>query len=143
MADTLQRQRKRPAWKRQRLASILEASEKRCAIRTSQQSYIYFIECAGFVKIGTSTRPQKRFVGIRVSNPFDCKLMGVLRGNADGEQKIHKFIESHHHRGEWYRLTDDLRGLIAYLLGPDDMPSPPGWPSEKDSWDSRLWPVPE
>lgn len=96
--------------------------------RPKSDSHIYFIECAGFVKIGISTRPQKRLVGIRVSNPFDCQMIGLMKGDAFGEQQIHDFIRSHHHRGEWYRLTDELRGLIDYLLGPDDAPSPAGWP---------------
>jgi len=89
-----------------------------------QKHYVYFIECAGFVKVGVSSRPQKRFVGIQVSNPFDCTLIGTIETHADGERMIHDFIEKHHHRGEWYRLTDDLRALIAYLLAPDTAPKP-------------------
>lgn len=107
------------------------------------QSFIYFIECAGFVKIGISTRPQKRFVGIRVSNPLDCILIGIMKGGIEEERRIHEFVKSHHHRGEWYRLTDDLRYLITYLLGPDDASEPKGWPSEAtNSRDGRMWPVP-
>jgi len=89
--------------------------------RARTMGYIYFVECAGFVKIGHSMRPKRRVLAMQVSNPLQCRLLGYMRGGTDAEGKIHRNMKrrSLHHRGEWFHLTEDLRAAIEEVLEED------------------------
>jgi len=89
--------------------------------RAKTMGFIYFVECAGFVKIGHSMKPRRRVLAMQVSNPLQCRLLGYMKGGTNAEGKIHRRMKGHnlHHRGEWFHLTDELRTAITEILEED------------------------
>ena len=70
-------------------------------------TYIYAIECEGFVKIGIAKDVHKRLSVAQVSSPFELKLLTKwLTNNAiEDEQALHDRLEQYHVRGEWFTLN--------------------------------------
>ncbi len=64
------------------------------------------------VKIGTATDVGRRMASLQTASPVPLKLLGVMKGGAPLEQQIHEQFRDLRVRGEWYRLTDELRDLI-------------------------------
>lgn len=90
---------------------IAKATKRRTA------GFVYFVECEGFVKIGYSETPRWRPHDFATGNPFECRLIGLVEGGSDCEKDLHRRFKKHHHRGEWFWLTQDVRAEIDELCG--------------------------
>ncbi len=76
---------------------------------------VYFIathDCR-YVKIGTTTRIVSRLSQIQTAHPEDLTLLGITLGSRSTEKEWHDRWSHLHVRGEWYRLTTELRDAIA------------------------------
>lgn len=82
-------------------------------VNRNTEGFVYFIECAGYVKVGHSLAPRRRLHAYRTDNPFDCKFIGILSGGLELEATLHKSFRRLRHKGEWYRLTKKARQRIA------------------------------
>lgn len=80
-------------------------------------SWIYFVGCEGFVKIGTTNNVKARLSALRTGSPFPVGLLGLIPGGAADEAGIHALFKAGRVRGEWFRLTEDE--LIGTLLACD------------------------
>lgn len=83
---------------------------------------IYFIACpaAGAVKIGTTAkRPYERLNHAQVNCPLELELMAAIEGGYGMEAKLHLRFAKLRTRGEWFRLSDELRDFIATLPCPE------------------------
>jgi hypothetical protein len=80
-------------------------------------SQVYFMESAGYVKIGRSRNVPKRLSEMQVANPGMISLMGLLPGGQEMETAIHAALDAvgHKRRGEWFLLTDALRHTIGEI----------------------------
>jgi len=76
---------------------------------------VYFIATHDdrYVKIGTTTRIVSRLSQIQTSHPEDVRLLGITQGSRNREKVWHDRWSHLHTRGEWYRLTPELRDAIA------------------------------
>lgn len=92
---------------------------------------VYFIYCDGYVKIGRSKDPDKRFAdlcregdttirpdGINMAN---AKLLGSVVGNVYLEGGIHGRLYEKRVAGEWFHYDSDVASLIDVLIGSGDM----------------------
>jgi hypothetical protein len=89
--------------------AVLDLSTKeqhRCA------SWVYFIGCGDFVKIGMSTHAPSRIEDMRTGNPYDMTIIHTIPGGRLVERKLQKRFSAHHHRHEWFHLSDDIRDWI-------------------------------
>ena len=69
-------------------------------------SFVYFIRCNEFVKIGFSTNNLiKRFEAIQCGNPYKLELEFIMPGGKIEEGELHKKFKHIKKRGEWYILT--------------------------------------
>lgn len=84
---------------------------------------VYFIATHDHqhVKIGTTTRIISRLSQIQTSHPQDVTLLGITLGSRNTEQEWHDRWRPLHVRGEWYRLTTELRDAIANLEPVSDL----------------------
>lgn len=90
---------------------------------------VYFVECKGFIKIGSTTLPtRERLSSLQTGNPFVIKGLGTIecdcprktkspRGKCDTESNIQGLFQSQkvkrlHPKAEWYHATDRLRAYI-------------------------------
>jgi hypothetical protein len=48
--------------------------------RVLGKSYVYFLQCGGFVKIGVSARPTSRLLALSASGPHEVRLLLMLEG---------------------------------------------------------------
>lgn len=80
-------------------------------------SYVYFIRCGEFVKIGFSSTPNSRRSSIATSSPFAVEIIGLMRGDTQTEKNLHKRFKHLREKLEWFRLTDEVRMEIKRLCG--------------------------
>jgi hypothetical protein len=78
---------------------------------------VYFVRCENFIKIGVSTSPRYRAHSFRTGNPFDCRLIGLVKGGRLFEKELHKRFASRRHRDEWFHHSDELEAEIAVICG--------------------------
>lgn len=77
---------------------------------------IYFIECAGRLKIGFTNHIHKRLVNLQNAAPRPLKLLGCIKGDKHDERRFHDHLREHHSHGEWFKLNDDVRAFIRDAL---------------------------
>jgi len=92
-------------------------------------TYVYFIECDGYVKIGRSKRPDSRFKSlINKSDPTlkpasidmaNAKLLGYIPGSEDMESVYHWLLRAHRAEGEWFKFNSHVAKIIDYSLNPE------------------------
>ena len=93
-----------------------------------QDSYVYFIECDGYVKIGKSVNPSSRFKTITAGsgggtifpngiNLKRAKLIGYVPGTEKLEKHFHFLLRKHRVDGEWFRLDSKVAKFIERTLG--------------------------
>jgi len=68
---------------------------------------LYLIGCADFFKVGISVDPYKRLASLQTGNPHHCRLLAIWEPHyAPGlEKKIHRLLECHRVRGEWFSFS--------------------------------------
>jgi len=90
------------------------------------ESYVYFIECEGFVKIGKAVNVQARLKQLKspadgTLKPFHidmkkAKLLGSITGGLGTEAMFHRELESHRVEGEWFKLNTKVAQTIELAL---------------------------
>ncbi len=78
-------------------------------------SYIYVMECAGFVKIGLTQNPNSRLAICQTFSPFPVRLIGFLEGTRQQEAALHAKLSAHRVRGEWFRMEGAVADYIEYV----------------------------
>ena len=73
---------------------------------------VYFLRCGDFVKVGYASDAPSRVRHIRVSNPYPVDLIAWARGGRDEEARIHAIIKNHRHKGEWFRVAEQLMVIV-------------------------------
>ena len=120
---------------------MTDADPPRLRRRAPVEKYVYFIRCEQFVKIGFSSNPRYRAHSFSTSNPFECCLIGLVRGGRDLERQLHELFSAFKHRDEWFRLTPDIEAQIRELCGDwSDLDRRPGmgWAIVAREMDQKL-----
>ena|GEM_PF-5156835 len=74
---------------------------------------LYFIECAGLIKIGFSKRSLvQRLKDFKTGNPSKITLCLFQWGTMDDEKDLHKTFASDRVHGEWFRPSNELKQYI-------------------------------
>lgn len=75
---------------------------------------VYFIaDGLGHVKIGVAHNPMQRMADLQVANAGHLKLLRVIpSGGVLLERQLHARFHGSHVRGEWFRLTQEIRDFI-------------------------------
>lgn len=81
------------------------------------KTYLYFIKCNSYIKIGISSRPKSRLHSIQVGSPYKCKLVLAIpfpsRAEAAKEEEYyHKKYEYLNKRGEWFYFKDGIKKIV-------------------------------
>lgn len=81
-----------------------------------REDVVYFLRCAGAIKIGTTNHLHRRICEINTSLPEDGELLGTLPGGRSVERRVHRILTAFHKRGEWYSDCPEVReAIIGYL----------------------------
>lgn len=95
------------------------------------KTHIYFIYCDGYVKVGRSDNPSKRFAdlcrdtdttirpkGVDMSG---AKMLGTIFGSRHIEGQLHGLLYSKHVAGEWFHYDTEVAMLIESFIGDGEM----------------------
>lgn len=84
------------------------------------KSYLYIVECGGFVKIGSAANALKRIKTLAIGNPFPIKLLCIYEFpqsymSRSCEHIVHVYLaeRGNHFTGEWFKGIDDK--LLMYI----------------------------
>lgn len=80
---------------------------------------VYFIYCAGFVKIGITTNLEKRMATLQIGAPWQARVVGMMVGGRTTESFLHFVFSEHSVGGEWFRLSDEIRQALAIIAVPE------------------------
>lgn len=85
-------------------------------------SYVYFIQDvpSSLVKIGRSVDPTARLSVMRLYNPNELVILGVIvTNNAPSlERELHGLFREHHRHNEWFTATPELYAYVAASCSP-------------------------
>jgi hypothetical protein len=76
---------------------------------------VYFIECAGRIKIGYAKDVGERIKALSTGSAHDLNLLVSLDGSVHFERAIHAALKPHRVRGEWFNDCEPVRSLMADL----------------------------
>lgn len=79
---------------------------------------VYFIYCAGRIKIGHTNDLRVRLKQITMHAPALPTAILVVKGGREVEQELHDRFAADRLHGEWFRLSEPLRGLLRRRLCP-------------------------
>lgn len=88
--------------------------------------YVYVLELSGFYKIGSSKRPDKRYIQLSTGTPIDLKVVHWLKSPyyQTVEKQLHNRFAHKRTRREWFALTDEdiqwIKSLDNEGRDPDD-----------------------
>lgn len=80
------------------------------------KEYVYFVYCAGFIKIGYSKNPRLRHMGLNNGWPLPVILLHVLPGSIADERALHARFAAARTTGEWFHFSPEIRALLTEHL---------------------------
>lgn len=82
-----------------------------CKHSTLGPPYIYFaLDVSTLqVKVGTSRDPEDRIIKLQ------CTTLAIIHGGHKQEQFLHRLLVPSKSRGEWYRLTSEIKEYLGRL----------------------------
>ena len=97
---------------------------------------VYFIYCAGFIKIGQARRKRvvARMGEIQVGNPFNVQVLLLVPGGRLTEDYHQSVFREYHARGEWFYLE----GYLEEMIRNEAPPEISGWLDEEIA-KHRAW----
>jgi hypothetical protein len=84
-------------------------------------TFIYFIVCGDYIKIGYSDNPEKRLVQMQTGSPIDMSLALKIEGTRATEQEMHSRFSRLRVRGEWFHFDEELRDFVNGHFPPDEL----------------------
>jgi hypothetical protein len=93
----------------------LKKPKPRPYVRRGDDTVIYAIYSGGHIKIGLSSNAQNRALGFETATPMPVALLATVRGGYVAELKAHKALAPHRIRGEWFRLSSEVRAFVEEM----------------------------
>lgn len=81
-------------------------------------SWVYFVRCGSYVKIGHGADPTRRLRDFEAGNPYPLRLIGMFPGGKLEERRLHEAFERLRHATageEWFKLGAPLLDEIKRL----------------------------
>lgn len=77
---------------------------------------VYFVECAGRIKIGFSSDVPGRLKTLSTAAPASLELLATVAGTVCFERAIHKAAHAYRVRGEWFRDCEEVRAIMVSIV---------------------------
>jgi len=80
--------------------------------------YVYFMRPQGMegpIKIGCSTKPAARLIGLSTWSPFPLEIIAVAPGTLATEKMLHDLFADERWHHEWFRASPRLLAVTAAL----------------------------
>lgn len=76
---------------------------------------VYFITDGEYVKIGKADNPFQRLKDLQVSNVKILKIICLIPGGSEMEQRLHRYFSDCKIRGEWFTTNDFMLEFIDMM----------------------------
>lgn len=76
--------------------------------------YMVGIEGEPYIKVGYASELSSRMVNMQVGSPKKLLVLAVFAGDATAEALLHRELQEHHVRGEWFHY-DEAKALAVRL----------------------------
>lgn len=89
------------------------------ALKTSPKRnppMVYLIRSGKYIKIGMTTDIRRRIETLQIGNPIKLVLVGLIPGGTKAEREFQDKFGDGLHRGEWFKITPDLKAFIDHEL---------------------------
>jgi hypothetical protein len=83
-------------------------------------SVVYFIGCAGRIKIGVTKNLKSRVGALQTSAPDKLAVIAIAPGSTRLERDLHEKLRPHRLTGEWFNDCEEVRGAIAETVAATD-----------------------
>lgn len=80
---------------------------------------VYFLYCAGHVKIGVARSILRRMKELQIGAPWKAQIILLIPGGRKTESFLHFVFQEHRVRGEWFKLAEPIREAIKELAPPE------------------------
>lgn len=85
---------------------------------------VYFVMAVDdpgkFVKIGfTESSIESRLAVMQTGCPYRLAVVLTINGDRDLESSLHRRFRKSRHRGEWFRISDDILEFVLEVAGGD------------------------
>jgi len=77
-----------------------------------RRRYVYFIQCSGYVKIGTAIDVRARMASIKASNPHQVDIIAIIPASDDTEKLLHERFKPLRHKGEWFKPDKSIDAFL-------------------------------
>jgi hypothetical protein len=85
--------------------------------RLLKGGYVYFIKAGEHIKIGFTTKPDMRLKGLATGSAVLMEVLAMIPAKQVEERRAHAAVSAHRVRGEWFHDCEDVRALMAKMLG--------------------------
>lgn len=75
-------------------------------------SFVYFIQGSGLIKIGVAIDPDGRLRQLQMMSPVPLELLATVKGSYELENQLHKQFDHSRSHGEWFETTTELLELV-------------------------------
>lgn len=86
------------------------------AKRRPPTTFVYFMYCAGYIKIGFSTDARLRHMGMCTAFPLKVTLLLTMHGDRAMERSFHLQFASARTNGEWFDFSPEIRSFLHERL---------------------------
>lgn len=77
---------------------------------------IYFVAAPGRIKIGHTAKPEERLQSLQQVDMETLTTLATIKGNRKTERQIHKRVEEHRLRGEWFKDCEAVRAVMQDVI---------------------------
>ncbi len=84
-------------------------------VELPDEPVVYFMYSAGLVKIGYTADIMRRWDELQIRSAVHVELLVTLDGGPALELDLHRIFKPDRTRGEWFRISDTMRGFFKFL----------------------------
>ncbi len=81
-----------------------------------KHTFVYFLRCGDWVKIGFSTDPTRRVREITTKVPYEITTLLTVPGTMQDEKRLHRALERFRINGEWFAYRSEIAALMARCM---------------------------
>lgn len=80
--------------------------------QAKKESFVYFVKCESFVKIGISSNLKERINKIKTNTPFEVEVIALFSGSELLESTLHALFSQFKQKNEWFFFSDEIKKYL-------------------------------
>lgn len=87
-------------------------------------SCVYFVAAPGRIKIGFTTKPERRLVELQSADMEPLSMLHIIAGSLKLERRLHELAANWRIRREWFQDCPEVRAIIARAVAGEILVDP-------------------